>query len=118
MSRYKPMGISALPERIALVDARANELGLSRSKYLQALIDADLDGCLLDCTKDAEGGKPIVKLRDGVNIEVLDKDSGNAQMKKAILAAFKTLGATYPKIWEDLVSGKIGKNAERAIKQK
>ena len=118
MSRYKPIGVSFLPERIERIDTRAMDLGLSRSKYLQALVDADLDGGLLDCTIDAKTGKPVVKLRDGVSIEVLDKESENAQMVEIILKALSTLGESVPELRAAVMVGNVRKTAERIVKQK
>lgn len=118
MSRYKPVGVSLLPERISMMDARAEELGLSRSKYMQALIDADIDSGLLDCTIDAKGGKPVIKLRDGVSLVVLDKETERDEKVEIIVKAIEVLGSVAPELVRIVMTGNVRKAAERAVKQK
>ncbi|MCP5535426.1 MAG: hypothetical protein H7A51_04230 [Akkermansiaceae bacterium] len=110
MSRYKPMGVSFLPERIAMVDDRAKQLGLSRSKYLQALVEADIDAGLLDSTKNAANGKTTIKLRDGVTLVALDKKTEHDEKVKIIVEAVKTLTRAMPQLF-----GSAG-NVERHAK--
>ncbi|MCH7225117.1 hypothetical protein [Haloferula sp. A504] len=118
MSRYKPFSVSLLPERIEMIEARARELGLSKSKYLQALVDADIDVGLLDCTVDAKGGKPVVTLKDGVSVVVLDKAAVESLSVDLIENAVRTLGRIYPDLRMSSLANPIRKTATQVVKEK
>jgi hypothetical protein len=118
MSRYKSFGLSLRPERLKQIDDRAKKLGLTRSKYFQALVDADLEAGLLDCTINAINGKPAIKLKDGVSIQVIDKKLEYTQQVEIIVKAFKILGDVAPELQAAAFTGNVRKSAERQLKQR
>lgn len=118
MSRYKSFGLSLRPERLKQIDDRAKKLGLTRSKYFQALVDADLEAGLLDCTINAKNGKPVVKVRDGVSIEVIDKELEYKKQVEVIVKTVKTLSVLAPDLRMGAFAGNARKVAERQVKQK
>lgn len=117
MTNYQSIGLSLRPERLHLIDARAEKLGLTRSKYFQTLVDADLDVGLLDCILDAKDGAPVVKVREGVSIVLLDKKAVESMGVGIIVQAMKTLGNLHPDLKAGALVGNVRKMAERVVKQ-
>lgn len=115
MSRYKPIGISLLPKQITTLDDRAEKLGLSRSKYIQILVTADIQGGLLDCTIDADGGKPIVNIREGVNLVIIDQKVENANKVDLIIKALQTYNQTDTNRQMEISAGNTRKIVEGIV---